>query len=494
MIHVNTFAKRLWMILLASAFAITASAQFLRTSYLQDVPYSLQLNPAQVPSHGYINPILGPLNVTMQTNVFGVKDVTDMFSKDGDYFMSQEFIDKLESENKVNLNLSWDQVSFGWFDDLNFFSFNIGTRVDAGSILPKSLFEFMRTMNGDINADFWKQAQRQNMSGGKAAMLGYQEIGFGYARKISDKLTVGAKFKVLLGASHLDLEIKELSAETPGIDMDKIQAIAAGYNLDWSKLNSQSDIQNLDPAIRNEIKGQAEIKVNATAKATMGGLEWEYATDKYGQESYINDVKMNGFKFSGWGLGLDLGATYEVMDNLEVTGAITDLGFINWGKSNSKIVSSNVHKTYDLSNDEDLIEFANMVSSKDILNYDMLQMKESDGDGYTTSLYTNLTLGGQYTLNDKLVFGALYTGHFSKPRTVSELTLSAAYNLSTWANFALSYSMIQSGGKSMGLGLRLGALYIGTDYMYFGNSSSCLNALIGLSIPLNKGKSFNSVD
>ena len=48
MMRFTTTAKRAGLFLFASAMAMTASAQFLRTSYLQDVPYSLQMNPAQV--------------------------------------------------------------------------------------------------------------------------------------------------------------------------------------------------------------------------------------------------------------------------------------------------------------------------------------------------------------------------------------------------------------------------------------------------------------
>ncbi|MDN0079735.1 hypothetical protein QVO32_09985 [Bacteroides gallinaceum] len=47
---------------------------------------------------------------------------------------------------------------------------------------------------------------------------------------------------------------------------------------------------------------------------------------------------------------------------------------------------------------------------------------------------------------------------------------------------------MQAGGKSFGLALKLGALFLGTDYMYFGNSSKAVNAFIGLSIPLGKSR------
>lgn len=491
----------------ASALAMTSSAQFLRTSYLQDVPYSLQMNPAQVPSHGYLSPILGPLSVTMQSNSFGTGDIKDIFDKDGDYYKSSDFMDKLNDENKLNMNMAWDQISFGWFNDQNFWSFNTGTRIEMGATIPKSIFTFMNDMNGSmLDNETWKKGLNADLAGERIAMQVYQEVGLGYARKINDKLTVGGKVKLLLGVANLDFEVKQMDVKTPsGIDIDKISNLPANTSIDWSKYKNgdyKNDPSGILQAIRNEIgaHGQASVNVEATGKASMGGLEWKYATDKSGNNTYINGADFKGFKISGYGFGLDLGATYEVMDNLEITAAITDLGFISWSKSESKEVNANLSRTYDLDQDETktvggktvygLYDFANAVASNDVVNFDMLDMNDSEGDSYTTSLYTTLALGGQYTVGEKLVVGALYTGRFAKPKTVSELTLSAAYNLSAWANIALSYSMIQSAGKSFGLGLKLGPLYVGTDYFFYGKNTQCANVLAGLSIPLGRGKSF----
>ena len=41
---------------------------------------------------------------------------------------------------------------------------------------------------------------------------------------------------------------------------------------------------------------------------------------------------------------------------------------------------------------------------------------------------------------------------------------------------------------TFGLALKLGGLFIGTDYMYFGSNSKAVNGFIGLSIPLGKNK------
>ena len=59
----------------------------------------------------------------------------------------------------------------------------------------------------------------------------------------------------------------------------------------------------------------------------------------------------------------------------------------------------------------------------------------------------------------------------------------------SWLNAAISYSMIQSAGKSFGLAVKLGPLFIGTDYMFFGKSTKTVNGFVGISVPLGGKKS-----
>ena len=61
-------------------------------------------------------------------------------------------------------------------------------------------------------------------------------------------------------------------------------------------------------------------------------------------------------------------------------------------------------------------------------------------------------------------------------------------NSDDMVNVALSYSAIQSAGKSFGLGLKLGPLFVGTDYMFLGKNSNSVNGFVGVSIPLGGRK------
>ena len=112
-----------------------------------------------------------------------------------------------------------------------------------------------------------------------------------------------------------------------------------------------------------------------------------------------------------------------------------------------------------------------------------------------TRLYSTLLLAGEYgLLNNKLSVGAMYTARFAEPKTLNELTFLATFRPKNWLNAAISYSPIQASGKSIGLAVKLGPLFVGTDYMFFGGNSKSVNGFLGISFPLGgKPKPFSEL-
>ena len=139
----------------------------------------------------------------------------------------------------------------------------------------------------------------------------------------------------------------------------------------------------------------------------------------------------------------------------------------------------------------DTENYMDLVTQGDVLNYDMLQLEVGEAkESRKSRLASTLVLGAEYGFfNNKLAVGVLSTTRFVQPDALTELTLSANYRPKSWFNVALSYSAIQSAGKSFGLGLKLGPIFLGTDYMFLGKNSNSVNGFIGVSIPLNKKKS-----
>jgi len=446
--------RRIWLVAGSLLLGMTVHAQYLRTSYfMEDTSSRLELNPGLQPMRGYFNiPVLGSFNVGTSSNVLGINDIVDVLDSGEDIFLNDDLYSRLKSDNRLNVNLKTDVLSFGWYSGKGFWNVNVGLRADVGASIPQSMFEYLRRVNNteDINGSF------SNMNFNLNA---YAEIGLGYSRQITEKLSVGGRVKVLLGIARAEM----------AVDNFDIYVDDALTNGDYTELNPY------------QTYGSATVNARVSTTMKGGGLSFDETT---GQIDGF-DIDGSNFGIAGAGFGIDLGASYKVWDNLTVSAAVLDLGFIKW-KEGETTVAAPANGSFEVtgSNYQDFLDGDFL--SMDRFNF--VQDKEAAEDTKTT-LASTILLAGEYGLLDnKLSVGAIYTARFAEPKTLNELTFSATYRPKNWFNIAASYSPIQAGGKSFGLALKLGALFLGTDYMYFGNSSKAVNAFIGLSIPLGKSR------
>ena len=348
----------------------------------------------------------------------------------------------------------------------------------------------------------WQEIGELSIDGQQLNIQAYTEVGLGLSRQINERLTVGGRVKVLLGIGNMEMKIKQAYMKANLPDQNRIDQIA---NTEFTFGNWQNELT----ALKNEINGyNANLKVEASLESSFKGMDLVE-----NEKGYIDDFDFDAGKMglAGYGFGIDLGASYKILDNLTVSAAVLDLGFISWSKGSTKIANANgnmemngsdyVERFNNVSSLEDArkvlndfsnesSDFLNSVGNGDILNYDMLKMEAKDADkSRKSSLAATMVLGAEYGFfNNKLALGVLSTTRFVKPETLTEVTFSANYRPKSWFNVALSYSAIQSAGKSFGLGLKVGPIFVGTDYMFLGKNSNSVNAFVGLSIPLGKRK------
>lgn len=501
--HLATL-KLTGVFLLMMLCVLPANAQFLRTSYfMEGSHYRQQLNPALMPTRGYFNiPVLGSVNATVSSTSLGYQDIIDIFDNDNEFYKDPKFLNSLKDNNNLNVNLSTEILSAGWYKGDNFWSVNVGFRADVGAKLTKSLFNFLNEMdqldNNWTNNSYDIRNEQLNVNS-------FFEVGLGYAREINHRLTVGGKVKLLLGAGNMELKINKayMNANLPS--NERINEWESMKIQDWSEVE----------ALRNEINSyRAELKVDATLESSFKGLILEKEQVDPNNE-YINDVDFEAkdMGVSGYGLGIDLGVSYKILDNLTVSASILDLGFITWSKSGTKFATANGDidiqgRTYadrlaqatsvpdaqriidDFSRESS--SYLNRVGGGDVLDYNLLQLQEQEvSKSRESRLASTFIVGAEYGfLNNKLGLGVLSTTRLLEPKVLTEVTVSASYRPKSWFNVALSYSAIQSAGKSFGLGLKLGPVFLGTDYMFLGKNSNSVNGFIGVSVPLG-GKKAN---
>lgn len=172
-----------------------------------------------------------------------------------------------------------------------------------------------------------------------------------------------------------------------------------------------------------------------------------------------------------------------------VSAAILDLGFISWTKSSTTIATTDSEHNYgDFTNfDPDNYE---TYEAGDVFDFDLIQFQtEEKTKSRSTSLRSTLNLGAEYTLlNNKLGFGLLSSTQFTQPKAYSELTLSANYRPRNWFGATLSYSFLHSDFETLGIGLKLGPVFIGSDYLMTKSAGDAnrVNAYLGVSVPLGK--------
>lgn len=454
------------------ACAHYASAQYLRSSYfMEGSQYRLQLNPALAPPKGFVHlPGIGHVNASVRSNSLTFEDVWDVIENkdDADYFLKDRFVNELKDENHALVNAGTDVLSVGWWQSKNsFWTINLSVKVDGSMNVNRGMFNFLRDMRGLESHDYSNYVC--DLGAHEMDVNAYTEIGVGYSRRFGDRFNAGLRVKGLLGLGNANLKINKAVVKT------NLQGVNPDIN--WT------DIHYEDVA---GASGNATIEVDAQLESSFEGFEYET-----NQDGYIDDMKFEAkhMGIAGVGAGVDLGVSARVIGGLSLSAALVDLGFIKWSKGATQVARTQANEmNFDTNNAGDILDFTEIVSSGETLNPDLLRLTldEEAAKGRTTKLAPTLVLGADYAFNhDKVNFGVLFTNRKGSIFNETELTMSLNYNPSNFIGLTASYSPILSGGKSFGFALKLGPLFLGTDYMYLGKDTKCCNALFGLSIPLS---------
>ncbi|GHT12361.1 hypothetical protein AGMMS4956_06850 [Bacteroidia bacterium] len=409
------------------------------------MPYRYQLNPALMNDHGYFALGIGNINVALQSNLAlstflypGSEGKVITFLDPS--VSSKKFLGKLNKTNETRVAIDWDILSFGFFAWGGYNTFGVSAHGVLRADIPKDLFAFMK--NGMDNPN----GTSYDMGGMKAKGYLYTSIAFGHARPINDELTIGATLKVLQGAANVDAGISDFSLS---MSPDK-----------WS------------------------IKMSADAALSLatGG---KFITDGDGLipldgipvEDYENFGVGSIMRKMGFGLAADLGATYQLLENLQLSAALTDLGFIRWKKplyasTNNTVIEFDGIKNADPLDSEWKVEDAFDEIIDQIEGMTDVRPGDAPKSKTTTYLNSNLRLGGEYALlNKRLSLGLLSTTRFAGGATSTELMGAVNLKFLRSFNFVLNAST-STFGNYWGFLLNYAPryilnIYIGADYLPF---------------------------
>ena len=456
--------KQFILAALVALFAISASAQQVNTVYfLENAPMRHTFNPAFQPvSNGFINftPLgwmtfsVGNNSITMSDvlyvdHVYGSqyqgKTITPLHP-DGD---KQAFLRTLNNMTFIGGDLTLGLLNMGFrHKEKGYVTIGINERIDFGPTIPKSLFQFL--LGGGMTNLTPGAVNTFSLAGLGVGAMAYTEIGAGYSYQLNDHWTIGGKLKLLLGQAHVGLYNK-----TTGIDANTDQwhiqgqlnaEIAGPINFEMlPDMNNKSIMEIID-----------EFKNNG---GTGTQTDWSQLID------YKNIGKM--LTPSGFGAALDFGFTYKPIENLQVSAAINDLGFIYWNKSQkyTAVVDTIFDGvgSFDYSDPafyDDQGNFSTQLLLDSALQNlkslgNAVKMQRSLGAGYAKMVSARLNIGLDANFwENRVGIGILSATRLYNARLYEEVTIGLTFRPANWFSIAASYSIMNNGKYSnIGAGL-----------------------------------------
>lgn len=444
--------------LILGSLGVTAQQTLHSSYFLKRMPMRHKLNPALINDYGYFSiPVLGNIHLGIQSGN-SIKDF--LYPTADDNLMTfmhkdvpaDKFLNKIKDYTSFELNLDLSVLSFGFFGFKGYNTFDISLRSTTGLYIPKELFRFMKLGMDNQNGN------RYHLENFTLQTNNYVEMALGHAHPINEKLTIGAKVKFLAGLA-----------------------------------NAKARIDRMDITMTQD---KWEIMANGAMNASFYGAHLK--TKENGEIDDL-DFDMNNPALSGWGLGLDLGATYRLLDRLTLSAGLVDLGFIRWNKNLKGLTRNNESFIFDGFTEVDVNDDKDLDDQLDDITdqlEDMIRFYETAAPANrTTRLFTTLNLGAEYTiLNDKISFGLLSSTRFSEPKIWTEITGAANFRPASWFNVAFTGTLSNYGpdwGWVLNLCPRGFNFFIGTDHMvtrvtpqFIPTKKATVNLNMGLNIPM----------
>ena len=423
---------------------------------MEVVPQRMYANPAFFPSYSKINiglPIISSDYFNVSNSGFKYSDLIKHRSQDDSLVVDyNNMLSKLKKNNYLTLATQIDLLSFGFAVKKNYFSFNMTEKVDLRFSYPKSFMEFIDKGNGGL------LGQQVNFNLGINATH-YREYGFGYSRKINDKLTIGGKFKYLYGMENVSTEKSDVSLTTNPNDF--------------------------------AITAKANIKINTSGLDT-------------GSFNNFN-VSNYAFKKKNNGMGIDLGAVYKYNDKFTFSASVIDLGFIKWQQSVTTYQSANPNANFNFQG-LDVNQLIKTDSTNNLSKTVTDSLKktfkiDTVHKTYTTRLTSKIYLSAKYNLTEKINVGILFYGEIFDQTLHPGVALSYNQRVGRWLGFSLSYSMYNRSYNNIGLGLshNLGPvqIYIVSDNVLgaiFPQNTKNINLRTGINLTFGRIKNDKDKD
>ena len=263
------------------------------------LPQTLLLNPGLETDYKFHigMPLLSGISSEIKSTGFSLSEIFSVNNNTINDKISA-VLNKIDANDYLKVNTQIEVFSAGFrFDKKTYVSFGFYQELDAIGYLPKDAL----TLINEGNTSYLNKSFSLSEMIFKLDVLGV--IHAGISRKVSDKLTLGGRFKVYSSALNLETTNNQGTFTT-----------VLG--------NNNMYIHHLD-----------NVNLNLRSSGLISNNE--YISDA---STYIENSLLGG----NLGAGVDVGFTYHVTPQLQFSGSLIDFGFVQHTKNikNNLIVGS----------------------------------------------------------------------------------------------------------------------------------------------------------
>lgn len=435
--------------------------------FLREAPQVMQYNPAITPcSNFYLSLMLGTTDIGVHTSGFSYHDLihkhpiySDSLQLDLEGFRSQ-----LSDNNFINFNYDMDLLGFGFKIGKNYFSYDLSLTLDARVNFSKGIFDLILEGSGANNGNI------RLLDGHLLEVNSYITNAIGYSREINDRLSIGGKIKLLSGIANI--HTNEANLELNFKDSEKISA--------------HGELDILTANIIGDLSITSLFKENASADFIV--------------PENLNTILDHAM--DNMGLSFDLGASYRLLENLELSASVVDVfNFISWNTHATQIINNKPFEEIvfeGITSGIDSIEtnFETQINSLVDSISSALDIRTQNIPSYTTHLPMKIYFGATYNFgkvnylhalfNTKIGAGRIYDTHISLFYSLHTRFLSLSFgNMFRSTNLFNPSALIS-------LKLGTGQIYVGgnlhTNKDFNVADYNGLDVFMGVNFTLGKSK------
>ena len=397
---------------------INANSQNVMSLYnMRHIPQVVYANPAFIPL-GRINvsvPYVGSVGGHVGKSDFKL-DIQFTQTNGETRLNTEKFLSGLTDENLIYSDFSIEALYVGFTIGNNYFFLSSNDKIRANLEFPKEMALLITEVYQDYGIN--DPLDIDNM---RVGYTHYREYGLGWSRKINDKISLGARFKLLSGIISAN---SSTSGVFKGVSADSISGLV-DVTIETSGVENYTD----------EI-----LRINNV-------------------EDFIRSPYFGISGYNNYGYAIDLGFDYKINQKIKVSASVLDLfGNIEWTDHVKNYVADSVQVDFKTT-DFDAIFTGD--SESGLTNFlDSIAQNTAPTEaqrGFTTTIPTKVLGSFTYYITPKLEATILGQGEFTSNKFTPRLRVGIQGRFKRFVNYMVSYSIIDERAhiKNLGVGLAL---------------------------------------